>query len=338
MRNNNLKNKSLSLKIFTPRAINNQKFISYYKAITEDNNDVKLYNVISNKTNYSSFKQRESTISSNYTYSNTYSNEKIHSNIKSQCLLNNNRYSKFCKSNKNFIPSINFDNNFSKTNSMNQTLNSLQIKRKKIDKKKFRINLINTEELTKISTLLSSFKSPIKKKKKKYFHSTKKNFKYGSLLYHLNKKTKLNDKDIQNRYRPIIKEFFGKKDYKIFASKSEKFIRPEELKMLYRDTRIINSTLDYLNNSFLKFRYRQALINQKEKNELLQKKRNERNYYHNLEKEINLPLDNFIQIKKIIYDNNKDIFKTFNNDQINKENNILRKKILFKKNFNLKKK
>ena len=61
----------------------------------------------------------------------------------------------------------------------------------------------------------------------------------------------MNENDIQNRYRPIIKEFFGKKDYKKFESKSEKFIRPEELKMLYRDTRLINSIFDYLNNQIL---------------------------------------------------------------------------------------
>jgi hypothetical protein len=225
---NNLNNKSHSLRIIAPRAINlnNIKYNSYYNTITEKNNDLNLYNTISNQTNYSSFKRRELTLSSNY----TSSYENIHNGF-------SNRY-KY----NDIIPSIN--SNYSK----NKTTNTFSIKRVKIDKHKVKINLINTEELTRISTLLSAFKSPKKKKKrKKYFNSSTKNFKFGSLLYHLNKKSKMNENDIQNRYRPIIKEFFGKKDYKKFESKSEKFIRPEELKMLYRDTRLINSIFDYLN-------------------------------------------------------------------------------------------
>ena len=110
----------------------------------------------------------------------------------------------------------------------------------------------------------------------------------------------MNENDIQNRYRPIIKEFFGKKDYKKCESKSEKFMRPEELKMLYRDTRLINSIFDYLNNSFSKIRYHQAMINQKEMNELL-KKKNEKNFCNKLDKEKDLPLNDIIQIKKIIH-------------------------------------
>ena len=328
MRNNNLNNKSHSLKIFRPRDINinNIKYNSYYDIITKKNNDLNLYNTISNQTKYSSFKRRELTLSSNYTSS--YENIPINKNY--QYSLNSNEFSNRYKYNdyNDIIPSIN--SNCSK----NKTTNTFSIKRVKLDKHKVKINLINTEELTKISTLLSSFKSPKKKRKrKKYFNSSTKNFKYGSLLYHLNKKSKMNENDIQNRYRPIIKEFFGKKDYKKFASKSEKFVRPEELKMLYRDTGLINSIFDYLNNSFSKIRYHQTMINQKEKNELL-KKKNEKNFCHKLVKEKDLPLNDIIQIKKIIYDKNKNKnkFKTIN-DEVEKESNILKKKIIVNKNL-----
>lgn len=343
MKNNNLNNKSNSLSILTPRKINiNKKSNSYSKTTQEENNDYNVYHTISNKTNYSSFKPRDLILSSNF----TSSNENIYNNKICQCLLINNRYSN--KYINDITPSfIDNNNDFKRTTNyiFNKTTNSFSPSRLRTQNNKFNINLINTEELTKISTLLSAFKSPKKIKKKKYFNTSSKNFKFGSLLYHLNKKSKLNDNDIQNRYRPKIKEFFGKKDYKKFASKSEKFIRPEELKMLYKDTRLINSIFDYLNNSFLKLRYHQAMINQKEMNELLAKKKNERNYYHNIEKEINLPLEKFLQIKKIKYDKNGDkvlssekkkLTKDHNNNLIKKKNNefdlnlILRYKYLKK--------
>jgi hypothetical protein len=124
-------------------------------------------------------------------------------------------------------------------------------------------------------------------------------------MYHINKRNKLNDYQIQNRYRPIYKEFFGKKDYMKFAKKSKKFVRQEELKLLYKDTTLISGIFEYLNKSFLKIRYQQALRNHKIKSELLRKKKEETKiFYQTNEKELYLPLDKFFQIKKITYISN----------------------------------
>jgi hypothetical protein len=121
-------------------------------------------------------------------------------------------------------------------------------------------------------------------------------------MYHLNKESKLNDYQIQNRYRPIYKDFFGKKDYIKFKNKSKKFIRTDELKTLYKETTLINGIFEYLNKYYLKIRYTQAKKNQKILEELLKRKKEEsQNYYHNLEREINLPLDQLFQIKNITY-------------------------------------
>lgn len=266
----------------------------------------------SNKTNNTCFKLRELSLSSTpilFNKSNSHYKE-------SQYLLNNNRYNYL---NTNFIPSIK-DNkkNYqikSSRNIFNNTTNCFTYNKLRVqsDNSKFKINLIDTEELTKISTLLSSFKSIKKAKRKKYKSSSFKNLNYNSLLYYLNKNTKIKDNEIENRYRPIIQEFFGKKDYLKFANKSEKFLKSGELKMLYQDTKLIKAIFDYINNSFSKIRYYQALINQKKMNEILAKKKKEKTYYNNTEKEINLPLHDLFKIRKIVINKNRDVASSINN-------------------------
>ena len=306
-----------SVRMFTPQKIKikNNKISFHNELMKSENKIIETNNIISNKRYFSnSFKNNKLTFSPNNTL--TYSS--THYNKISQCLLINNRYYDIL--NTDTIPSINNDHLIKNhRNIFNKSTNSLsptKFKTFSTIHNKFNINLINTDELTKISTLLSSFKSSKKAKNKRNFNI--KNIRSNSLLYHLNKNTKLKDSEIQNRYRPIIKEFFGKKDYLKFANKSEKFIKPDEIKMLYKDTKLIKSIFDYLNNSFLKIRYHQAKMNQKLMDELLEKKKNQKYYYHKLEE--NLALDKFFQIKKIEYDKNK--YLSTNNKKIMKNEKI----------------
>lgn len=297
--------KSNSVRIYTPqrlKIINNK--LTFPNDLIKTENITKRIHIIPNKTNYNSFKYNNLALSPTTTLSNI---SRYHNEI-SQCLLVNNRYCDYI--NTETIPSINCNNfNRNSRNNFTKTINSYSLSKLKSEsiKNKFDINLINTEELTKISTLLSSFKSAKKTKRKKNYNIKK--YKFNSLLYLINKNTKLKDNEIQNRYRPIIKDFFGKKDYVKFASKSEKFIKPQEIKMLYKDTKLIKSIFDYLNDSFSKIRYHQAQINQKIMNELLEKKKKEKYYYNKKEKEKNLPLEKFFQIKKIIYEQKRDKLK-----------------------------
>ena len=116
----------------------------------------------------------------------------------------------------------------------------------------------------------------------------------------------MKNKDVDNKYKPIIKQFLCHKDYLKYVSKSEKFIKADELKMLNQDTKLIKTIFDYINNSFSKIRYYQAMINQKKMNEFLEKRKNEKNYYYHTEKDINLSLDKFFQIRKLVFNKNKD--------------------------------
>ena len=327
--------------MFTPRRkiIVNHKFNfkspQFKKNI--DNISLKKFwtiNSFASKTN-SSFKQKELTLSSTY----TIPNESNHKNKISQCLIINNRY--YDNLNNDLIPSIctsQFKN--SRNYFMNRTKNSSSFPKltKETGKTRFNINLINTGELTQISSLLSSFKTPKKIKKRKISKTSKNNYKFNSLLYHLNKKTNIKDSQIENRYRPIIKEFFGKDDYLKFSTKSEKFLRPEELKMLYKDTRLIKTIFDYLNNTFSNIRYHQAIEDQKKLNEILEKKKQEKYYYNKVEENLNFPLEKFFKVKKVIYNNCKNIDKIISTednklikDISNKnDNNFYNKKNLVK--------
>ena len=298
---------SYSLRLLTPQKykILNQKL--NLKTIQNQNQKEKekemniLKNPISNKTSYTSFYPRALTLSSTQISSNDYNTQ----NKLSQCLLINNRYNDNLY--HNVIPSIKNNNNNEKIknsrNIFNKTINCFSYPKlqSKSENKKYNINLINTEELTAISSLLSSFKSNknIKPKKKKNLFL--KNFKVNSLLYYLNKNTKMKNKEIDNRYKP----FLCHKDYLKYVSKSEKFIKSDELKMLNQDTKLIKTIFDYINNSFSKIRYYQAMINQKNMNEFLEKRKNEKNYYHNTERDINLSLDKFLQIKKLEFNKDK---------------------------------
>jgi len=296
-----------SSSMFTPQKyrIINQKLNLKIKPIKKQNEPEKIINTISNKTNYSSFRPRELTLSSNQLTTDTHSNKKI-----SQFLLINNRYNDILHT--NIIPSIKNNTNNIKIKNMRNTFNKttncfpLNKLKTKSENKKLKINLINTEELNKISTtLFSSFKSTKKIKQKKNINLSLNDFKINSLLYYLNKSTKFKDSEIENRYKPIIKEFFCKKDYLKFASKSEKFIKTEELKMLYKDTRLIKAIFDYINNSFSKLRFYQAVLNQKKMNELLEKKKKEKYYYRHIEKEKILALNELLQIKKLVINKNR---------------------------------
>ena len=300
---------SYSLRLLTPqkyKIINQKLNLKNNQNQKEKEKEMNiLKNPISNKTSYS-FYPRALTLSSTQISSNDYNSQ----NKLSQCLLINNRY----KDNlyHNVIPSIKYNNNNdknknSRNNIFNKTTNCFSYPKlqSKSENKKYNIHLINTEELTAISSLLSAFKSSknIKPKKKKNLFL--KNFKVNSLLYYLNKNTKMKNKEIDNRYKPIIKQFLCHKDYLKYVSKSEKFIKSDELKMLNQDTKLIKTIFDYINNSFSKIRYYQAMINQKNMNEFLEKRKNEKNYYHNTERDINLSLDKFLQIKKLEFNKDK---------------------------------
>lgn len=266
-----------------------------------DNISLKKYNNFStfvNKTS-SALKQKELTLSSTY----TLSNESAHKNRIFQCI--NNRY--YDNLNNDFIPSINNFKYQHSRNYMSLTINSSSFPKLNTytGKKVFNVHLIDTGELTQISTLLSSLKTPKKRNKRKNLYISKKNVKFNSLLYHLNKKPIIKDSEIENRYRPIIKEFFGKNDYTKFSTKSQKFIRPEELKPLYKDTTLIRNIFNYLNNNISNIRYRQALENQKKTNEMIDKKKKEKYYCKKVET-INLPLEKFFKIKRVIYNRNID--------------------------------
>ena len=312
MKTNNFNTKSYSFKLFTPEKTktNKPKFNTCdreRKSLKEiSNKRIKIFNKIANKTYYFPFKSRKIGLSSNFNY--TLFDENNSHNDLCQFLSINNRYSSVStNSNTNNLPSINNDNtqrNTSRKTNYDNTITISSFGRMKTESrnKNFDINLINTDELTKISSLLLSFKSRKKKKKKKNKDYFLNSIKFNSLMYHLNKENKLNDYQIQNRYRPIYKEFFGKKDYIKFKNKSKKFIRTDELKTLYKETTLINGIFEYLNKHYLKIRYIQAKKNQKLLEELLKRKKEEsQNYYQNLEKEINLPLDKLLQIKKIAY-------------------------------------
>ena len=312
MKTINFNTNSYSLKLFTPEKTkaNKPKYNTCdrerksFKEIS--NKKIKIFNKIANKTYYLPFKPSEIGLSSNFNY--TFFDENNYHNDLCHCLSINNRYSNIStNSNTNNLPSINNDNtqrNTSRKTNYDNTITKSSFGRMKTESrnKNFDINLINTDELTKISSLLLSFKSHKKKKKKKNKDHFLNSIKFNSLMYHLNKESKLNDYQIQNRYRPIYKDFFGKKDYIKFKNKSKKFIRTDELKTLYKETTLINGIFEYLNKYYLKIRYTQAKKNQKILEELLKRKKEEsQNYYHNLEREINLPLDQLFQIKNITY-------------------------------------
>ena len=316
MKRNKINIKS-SLSIFSPKK-GNIDVINHNSCDKKDLNqnkdrDLKLYHTLSNRTHNSFFKHKKITSFLDYNNNNNLC----------QCLLINKGFLNNCNnSNTNILPSFK-DESTQKNYSRNKfnTLNSSSFSRYKTESinnqySTYNINLINTGELTQISNLLSSFKSPKKKKKKKRNFSIN-NLKYNSLMYHISKKNKLNDYQIQNRYRPIYKEFFGKKDYMKFANKSKKFVRQEELKLLYKDTTLISGIFEYLNKSFLKIRYQQALRNHKIKSELFQKKKEERkNFFKSNEKELYLPLDKFFQIKKVTYFSDKDGVFSFDNKNL----------------------
>jgi hypothetical protein len=230
-----------------------------------------------------------------------------------------NRYNKIL--NNDCIPSINNIKIKNSKNIFNKATNYLVSNKLKAESgnNKFNINLINTSELTEISSLLSSFKSP--KKEKKIKKIKLKNSKFNSLLYYLNKNTKFKENEIQNRYRPIIKEFFGKKDYIKFANKSEKFIRPKEVKTLYKDIKLIKTIFDYINNSFLKIRYNQAKINHEKMIELFEKQKKEK-FKNQKEKNIIL-VDKCLQIKNLIYKKNINELVDIESEKIRKENKII---------------
>lgn len=316
MKENKLNFKANSLKLFTPQKIRiiNHK-LNFNNKLVKNKREIREAK-IGSRTNYSSFRPKEIYSSTN----RILSKDSNHQNKIFNCLLINNRYDDFL--NNDYIPSI---NPIKTEQKFYKTINSFSYSKIRTEPRcnKININIINTEELTKISSLLSSFQTPKKKKKRKYF--SLKNFKFNSLLNYLNKKTKLKDYEIQNRYRPIIKEFFGQNDYLKFASKSEKFMRPEELKMLYKDTRLIKAIFDYLSNSFLKLRYQQAMVNQKIMNEYLEKMKKEK-YYHKLEKEHN-DLDKILNIKKIKYDKNSDKKIYINNKITKKEDKLVWSKL-----------
>ena len=307
-----------SLNIFSPKKekLDMVNYNSWDKRSINQNEDreLKLYQTITSRNHNSFFKHKKitSTVDNN------------DNNNLCQCLLINKRFlNNSNNSNKNILPS--FKDEYTQKNYSRNKYNTLSTSffhRYKTESANnpfntYNINLINTGELTQISNLLSSFKSPKKKKKKKRNFSIN-NLKYNSLIYHISKRNKLNDYQIQNRYRPIYKEFFGKKDYMKFANKSKKFVRQEELKLLYKDTTLIIGIFEYLNKSFLKIRYQQALRNHKIKSELLKKKKEERkNFYQSNEKEVYLPLDKFFQIKKITYrSNNEGTFSVDNKNSI----------------------
>ena len=323
--------KSNSLKAFSPDKKDKfePKFNSCDKRVIKikKNKDSKIYST-TNKTNYSSFKPKELTLSTNFTLSNEFSN---HRSRLYQSLLTNNK----SLNNWNTESSSNNDNTFQKINikpNLIHTISDFSFKKYKpqnyIKKEhnSYNINLINTGELTQISSLLSSFKSSKKHKKKKKLKYYLNTSEYNSIKYHLTKKAKLNDSQILNRYRPIIKEFFLKKDYLRFEKKSEKFLHPNELKMLYKEKSLINGIFEYLSKSFMKIRYNQAKKNNKMITDFFEKKKEEsKNYYLKLEKEIKLPLDKLFQIKKIKFDSSDKVLNT-KNKIIKKENkNIMTK-------------
>ena len=250
------------------------------------------------------------------TSTHTLSNDTNHHNQFSQCIMIINRYNKIL--NNDCIPSINNIKIKNSKNIFNKATNYLVSNKLKAESgnNKFNINLINTSELTEISSLLSSFKSP--KKEKKIKKIKLKNSKFNSLLYYLNKNTKFKENEIQNRYRPIIKEFFGKKDYIKFANKSEKFIRPKEVKTLYKDTKLIKTIFDYINNSFLKLRYNQAKINHEKMIELFEKQKKEK-FKNQKEKNIIL-VDKCLQIKNLIYKKNINELEDIESEKKRKEN------------------
>jgi hypothetical protein len=316
MKRNKINIKS-SLSILSPKKGNlnliNQNSCDKRSINQKEDRDLKLYHTITNRTHNSFFKHKKITSSLDNNNNNNLC----------QCLLINKRFLNSNKSNTNILPSFK-DEYTQKNYSRNKfnTLSTSPLHRYTTESTNnpyntYNINLINTGELTQISNLLSSFKSPKKKKKKKRTFSIN-NLKYNSLMYHISKRNKLNDYQIQNRYRPVYKEFFGKKDYMKFANKSKKFVRQEELKLLYKDTTLIIGIFEYLNKSFLKIRYQQALRNHKIKSELLKKKKEEKkNFYQSNEKEVYLPLDKFFQIKKITYrSNNEGTFSVDNKNSI----------------------
>ena len=336
MKRNKINIKS-SLSIFSPKKESidmiNHNSCDKRNLYQYENRDLEIYHSIRNRTHNSFFKHKKIT---------SLLDNKNNSNL-CQCLLINKGFlNKSNNSNTNILPSFK-DESTQKDYSRNKfnTLNTSSFRRYKTESTNnpyntYNINLINTGELTQISNLLSSFKSPKKKKKKKRNFSIN-NLKYNSLMYQINKKNKLNDYQIQNRYRPVYKEFFGKKDYMKFANKSKKFVRQEELKLLYKDTTLISGIFEYLNKSFLKIRYQQALRNHKIKNELLQRKKEERkNFYQSNEKEVYLPLDTFLQIKKVTYNNNKDgICSLDNKNALCEKRKMKSKKEAFANKFKL---
>ena len=320
MKRNKINIKS-SLSIFSPKKGNidmvNHNSCDKRSINQNEDRDLKLYHTIINRTHNSFFKHKK--IASDLDNNNN--------NNLCQCLLiNKNFLNNSNNSNTNILPT--FKDEYTQKNYSRNKFNTLSTsffypyKTESVNNpyNTYNINLINTGELTQISNLLSSFKSPKKKKKKKRNFSIN-NLKYNSLMYHINKRNKLNDYQIQNRYRPIYKEFFGKKDYMKFAKKSKKFVRQEELKLLYKDTTLISGIFEYLNKSFLKIRYQQALRNHKIKSELLRKKKEETKiFYQTNEKELYLPLDKFFQIKKITYrSSNEGAFSVDNKNSISEK-------------------
>ena len=314
MKRNKINIKS-SLSIFSPKKENIDMIDNNScdkKSINQnENRDLKLYHTITNRTHNSFFKHKKIT---SILDSNNDNNDLCQCLLINKGFLNNSNYS-----NINILPPFK-DESTQKNYSRNKfnTLSASSFHRYKTESTNnpystYNINLINTGELTQISNLLSLFKSPKKKKKKKRIFSIN-NLKYNSIMYHITKRNKLNDYQIQNRYRPVYKEFFGKKDYMKFANKSKKFIRQEELKLLYKDTTLISGIFEYLNKSFLKIRYQQALRNHKIKSELMKNKKEERkNFFKSNEKEVYLPLDKFFQIKKVTYGSNKDGIASLDN-------------------------
>ena len=285
-----LNHKSKSKKLFFPSKL---KVIEPHLPFCYKNQQAQtIYNEAATQTFYSKFHAPTLNFSSSYKKIGGNRNYRpINTKYNFKTCYNNNRF--YLLENNN-IPSI-----ISKKSRNKNNINKYSLSERDNNQKKLNINIINTEELINRSKLYMTQKS-IKKGKKKKNSPNYKNFKFNTLISNINKNLKLTDDEIHNRYRPKIKEFYGKDDYYKFAKKAEKFIRQEELNMLYKNTKLMHIICDYIDKHFMKIKFREAIQHQRQIDALYEKKQeNKLKINQNLSKNKKIKLNDFLLVKKI---------------------------------------
>ena len=149
-----------------------------------------------------------------------------------------------------------------------------------VNNSQYTISIINTEELTKKNNDISNY-SKIQDKKlpvisKKFNWSLQKE-KYKSMLYHLDMNSKIDINKIENRYEPKIKDFINEKYYSKLDTKNNDFSNcKKEIKVSFKNTKLIIAIFDYLNKSITKYRRHYSVIADKAKLEEIERKKRDK--------------------------------------------------------------